>query len=104
MKEDSGLLVDVGKHPRVCALLGGIANERPPKPRYFETWDVSIVLKMLKAWGQNEVLDLKQLSLKLTMLLALTSLHKGMELHILNTVPETWDSFQIGLNSSSGKF
>jgi hypothetical protein len=54
-------------------------------PRYFETWDVSTVLRMFKAWGQNDVLDLKQLSHKLAMLLAITSLHRGMELHLLNT-------------------
>lgn len=58
---------------------------RPPNPRYFETWDITVVLRMLKAWGQNKVLSLKQLSLKLSMLLAITSLHRGMELHLLNT-------------------
>ena len=25
----------VGKHPKVCALLTGIFNQRPPQPRYF---------------------------------------------------------------------
>ena len=34
----------VGKHPRVCALLTGVFNQRPPQPRYTFVWDVEIVL------------------------------------------------------------
>ena len=34
----------VGKHPRVCALLTGVFNQRPPQPRYTLVWDVEIVL------------------------------------------------------------
>ena len=33
----------VGQHPLVTRLMKGIANERPPKPRYTTTWDVSKV-------------------------------------------------------------
>ena len=80
----SGELVCVGKHPRVCELLAGIAKERPPKARYNETWDVSDVIGYLKSRGPNEVISLKDLSLKLTMILALTSLSRGMEIHLLS--------------------
>jgi hypothetical protein len=82
--EHGGSLVDVGKHPRVCDLLGGIANKRPPQPRYFQTWDICKVLDFFKSQGQNEVLSLKDLSLKLVMLLAITSFHRGAELHRLS--------------------
>ena len=38
----------VGKHPRVCALLTGVFNQRPPQPRYTFVCDVEIVLVYLK--------------------------------------------------------
>ena len=31
----------VGQHPYVVNILRGILNERPPKPRYSQTWDVT---------------------------------------------------------------
>ena len=37
-----------GQHPRVTALLKGVSNERPPKPRYTAVWDVEQVLRQLK--------------------------------------------------------
>ena len=37
----------VGKHPRVCSLLKGIFNERPPIPRYTFIWNVQKVLTYL---------------------------------------------------------
>ena len=33
----------IGQHPLVIRLLKGISNERPPRPRYTTTWDVSKV-------------------------------------------------------------
>ena len=30
----------VEKHPKVCDLLAGIFNQRPPQPRYVFIWDV----------------------------------------------------------------
>ena len=39
----------VGQHPLVTRLMRGIANERPPKPRYSTTWDVSKVTTYLVA-------------------------------------------------------
>ena len=38
----------VGKHPRICALLTDVFNQRLPKPRYRFVWDVEIVLVYLK--------------------------------------------------------
>ena len=34
----------VGKYPRVCALLTGVFNQRPPQSRYLIVWDVEIIL------------------------------------------------------------
>jgi hypothetical protein len=51
----------------------GIANERPSKPRYSSTWDVSRVTSYLSSLGDNDKLCLKLLTKKLLMLLALVS-------------------------------
>jgi site-specific recombinase XerD len=74
----------VGKHPTITALLRGMFNERPPKPRYSQTWDVDDVLRYIKAEQQDTNLSLKDLTLKLTMLLALCSASRGSELQRLN--------------------
>lgn len=39
----------IGKHPRVTALLKGIYNQNPPKPKYSFIWDVEQVLSFLSS-------------------------------------------------------
>ena len=34
----------IGKHPKICALLTGTFNERPPQPRYTFIWNADVVL------------------------------------------------------------
>ena len=34
----------IAKHPKICALLTGIFNERPQQSRYAFIWDVDVVL------------------------------------------------------------
>jgi integrase len=74
--------VKVGKHPMISQLLRGVFNRKPPKPRYLETWDVNIVLEYIKTMGID--LSLKDLTLKLAMLLALTTVARTSELHKLD--------------------
>lgn len=57
---------------------------RPTAPKYNSTWDVGIVLEMLRAWGPTELLDLRKLTLKLTMLLALGSAFRVQTLHLIH--------------------
>ena len=73
----------VGENTQICALMKGIGNERPPKPRYCKIWDVETILKFIKSWEENTTLSNKQLTLKLTFLLAVTSAHRGSELKCL---------------------
>ena len=47
-------------------------NNRPPKPRYSHTWEVSLVTTYLASLDSNRSLSLKQLSWKLAMLFSLT--------------------------------
>ena len=81
--DGTGQLFDVGKHPRVCELLAGISKERPPQARYSSTWDVSKVIEHFQTRGSNEDFSLKELSLKLVLLISLCSLNRGMETHML---------------------
>ena len=75
---------DVGKHPLVVRMLKGIYHDRPPLPRYTCTWNVQTVLKYLDSLGDNDTLSLKQLTLKVAMLLALTRPSRSTDLSLLD--------------------
>ena len=62
-----------GIHPLVCRLLKCIFTKRPSSPRYHCVWDVGIVLKYLKTLHPIRGLHLRDLTLKITMLIALLS-------------------------------
>ena len=62
-----------GKHLPVFSLYKEIFNKRAPVPRYTFIWDVQKVLTYLSAEGMPEQLKDKMLTLKTTMLIALTS-------------------------------
>ena len=78
-----GLLV--GKDPRISSLVYGVFNLRPPKLRYMFVWDVKQVLAFLKEkFGDNDQLSNKELTLKVTIILDLTSSSRISALHILD--------------------
>ena len=60
----------------------GNFNLRPPCPCYTSLWDVA-VLDFISAQGENESLSLKQVTLKLTILMALTSAGRLSDIHSL---------------------
>ena len=62
----------VGKHPKVCNLMTDVYKKRPAKPRYFFMWDIQTVSRYLRSIPWNTLLGTEILTLKLTMLLALT--------------------------------
>lgn len=74
----------VGTHPLVCRLLKGVYQQRTPLSKYNDIWDVDIVLCYLKKLSPVRSLNLKQLTLKLVMLLALVSGQRGQTIHVLN--------------------
>lgn len=83
----------IGSHPLVVRLLKGVFNLRPAVPRYKEVWDVSIELRFLKALSPVASFSLKNLSLKLVMLLSLVTAQRGQILHLLDiNVMSTYDS------------
>ena len=73
-----------GQHPLVCRFIKGIFECRPSLPRYQETWDVTVVLDYLAKLGPPEKLSLKNLTLKVVMLMALLSGQRRQTLHTLS--------------------
>ena len=67
----------VGKHPLVSKLRKGIFQEKPPRPKYTEIWDASIVLIYLESLSPVDTLSLKELTLKLVVLILLVSGQRG---------------------------
>lgn len=74
----------VGNHPFIQRFMKGIFQLRPPKPRYMETWDVNVVFNFLRSWSPAHVLDLKKLTLKLCVIIALISAQRIQSLHYLS--------------------
>ena len=74
----------MGNHPTVTRLLQGVFNSRPPQPRYTAFWDVGVVIQHIKGLGANTDLNLKELTMKTVMLLALTRPSRSADLSRLN--------------------
>ena len=51
----------------------GIFQEKPPRPKYTEIWDVSIVLSYLQSLSPVDKLSLKELTLKIFVLILIVS-------------------------------
>ncbi|XP_067021506.1 uncharacterized protein [Acropora muricata] len=76
----------IGTHPLVSRFMRGIYKSNPPTPGYHTTWKVQTVLTYLLSQDSVEKLDLKSLTLKLLMLIALVSAQRGQSVHMLDTV------------------
>lgn len=97
---------DIGSDKLIKKFIKGSSKTRPSRPKYDSTWDVDPVLKRLEEWSPLESLNLKQLSQKLIILLALGTAHRlqtltsirisniirsnqGMEIKILDRIKTT---------------
>lgn len=76
----------VGQNATIIRFLKGVFNLRPPKPKYCKTWDVSKVLVFLRKLSPVKFISLKELTLKLVMLIALSSATRVQTLHLLSIV------------------
>ena len=63
----------VGKHFLVCRYLKGVFNKLKPVPKYNNIWSVYTVLDYLSLFWPLHEINLKELTLKLVMLIALTT-------------------------------
>ena len=90
----------MGQHLAVTAIMSAFFNARPPLPRYEVTWDVDLVLRYIVSLGANTHLALRQLMLKMTMLLALACAGRSSDLRALNIsymrLEEDKVSFSLG--------
>lgn len=59
----------------------GVFHNRPALPKYNVTWDVDDVVKFLASWPDIQLLTLRQLTLRLAMLLCLVSGQRGEAIH-----------------------
>lgn len=73
----------IGKHPIVIRFLKGVFNTRPSTPKYTHVWDVNTVLCFLRKLSPVKYLSLKNLTLKLCMLIALTNAARIQSIHLL---------------------
>lgn len=78
-----GKEVDFGKHALTVKFMKGIFKLNPPKPKKVFTWDVSLVLNLLRSKDNHEI-TLKELSHKCCMLLALSTGQRAQTLAALN--------------------
>ena len=76
--------VKVGDHPLVSRFMTGLFNQKQALPRYSETWDPQIVLNHLKTFPAIDDMSLKQLTLKLVMVMALLSAQRVQTLQSLS--------------------
>jgi len=60
-----------------------LKEKKPSLPRYASVWDVNIVLKYLKQISNDEM-SLKDITLKLTMLLAVLTGQRCQTIHLLD--------------------
>ena len=75
----------MGSNDKVCKLLSGVFNLRPPQLKYTFMWDVQIVLEYIKVnLPVKNVLSDKLLSPKLSMLLALASASRTIPIQDLD--------------------
>ena len=77
--------IKAGEHLLVSRFMTGIFNRKPCFPRYVETWDPQIVLDHLRSYPDVKFMTLKQLTLKLTMFMALVSAQRTRTLKLLST-------------------
>jgi len=89
----------IGNHAIVSRFMKGIYKSTPPTPRYKSAWDVQPVLTYLSSFNVAKELDLKSLTLKTVMLVALVSAQRGQSLHMLdiNCMKESPNSFEFVL-------
>lgn len=74
----------VSEEKIINRFLKGIYNQRPPKPKYNSTWDPQVVLNYLKSLHPLTSLNMEMLTLKLVMLLALTTGHRSQTISTIN--------------------
>ena len=89
----------MGSHPLIRRFMRGVFQLRPALPRYTVSWDTTVVLKFIKKLSPVRVLNLKRLTFKLVMLIALLTGQRCQTIHALTvsgtTVTDNYVKFRI---------
>ena len=78
----------VGKHFLVCRYLKGVFNKLMPVPKYNNIWSVNTVPDYLSLFWRFHEINLKEFTLNLVMLIALTSGQRCQTLTFLDTTEQ----------------
>ena len=84
--------ISVGQHPLVTHVLKGAYQSRPPLPHYSA---FGMVIQYLRSLGSNEGLSLRLLTLKTTMLMALTRPSRSADLSGLDIHTRSYVSNRV---------
>lgn len=86
-----------GKHPLVKRLVKAVYQTRPSFPRYQKTWNVSQVLDYIRLLYPLNCLTLKDLTLKLVILIALVTGQRGQSIWLMDLqhMTEGKDSYRF---------
>ena len=88
----------LGSHPLVNRFMKGVFHLKPPAPRYSSIWDVKVVLDYLRKLSPSKALNLKQLTQKLTMLIALVSAQRVQSLHVIHLDRMRWKKSSVEIS------
>ena len=72
--------VNLTENPVVSLFRKALRNERPPTPKYIDTWDVGVVFRYISSLGINSSLSLTVLTRKSIVLFKLDLMGRGSDL------------------------
>lgn len=85
----------IAEHPMISRFLKGVYNKHPPLPKYSRIWDINVVLKYYDSLPPNELLDLKQLTHKVAVLLMILGAKRKQTLLTINIDNITFSGNQL---------
>ena len=80
----SGECENFGTHSLVSRFMKSVFLQNKPLPKYDCTWDVAVVLKYLETLHPHSDITLKNLTLKLVMIILLVSGQRGQTVHLMD--------------------
>ena len=96
-----------GSHPLVVRFMKGVFETGKPNPKYDDIWDASKVLNYLNTLHLVKELPLKDLTLKVLMLLLLATGQRGQSIHLMTLsamkLTESVCQFQILNHTKTSK-
>ena len=80
----SGVCENFGTHSLVSRFMKSVFLQNKPLPKYDCTWDVAVVLKYLETLYPHSDITLKNLTLKLVMIILLVCGQRGQTVHLMD--------------------